>query len=623
MSDYGVRAREQVEKQLELRLKRVYTEAQKDIVGKLNAFISRYTARDKIMRSRLEQGLITEDEYRNWLNRQVFQGAQWEEKVKDITNTLASAYEDGLKETYDDELSVFATNANYQAYKLEHDIGKDFGFDLYDEDAVRNLIEKKPALLPEKIIDKRKHNHWNQGIIANSITQGIIQGESIPKIARRIANQTANHNMKASTMYARTAMTCAQNSGRMEMLRQSKDMGINVKKKWMATHDARTRDSHIHLDGQVAEVEKPFKSDFGNIDYPGDPHAHPGDVYNCRCTLVYVYPEYDDISQFDDNPDAQNMSYEDWIRTKNETATEEEPKELTLPEKVKEKMSNHQGEWTLDELIDLGKIIDDDAIEKAKELEKQYKELKDQTKEMNNKLKELNEMRKKLDGDAKKANEEETIKVLDERHKLFKEMEKINKEICGKYNDSFQSVYTSVRDIGGVDENNVETFADFKHFKNNVKDRKKATIEAMNKYPKEWLDASASHNKPLLTHWTTARAHYCDLDGEIRFDGDIRTGVHELAHRFEYCVPKLKQYEKEFYDKRTAGEKLEWLGSPYRRDEKTRKDNFISAYMGKDYGGDAYELCSMGFQELLNNNVYYFKQDKEMLQWLIGVILTI
>lgn len=321
MSDYGTRARESVERQVELRLQYTYTKAQKDILKKLDEFTSKYKEKDKIKRKQVEDGEISEDDYKRWVAGQVFQGAQWEEKVKDITDTLNDIRKDDLKMIHDREIDVFATNANYQQYKLEHDIGKNFGFDLYDEDAVRNLIEKKPALLPEKIVDKKKHNHWNQGIIANSITQGIIQGESIPKIAARIANTTANHNLKASTLYARTAMTCAQNSGRMEMLRQSKEMGIDVKKKWLATRDKRTRDSHIHLDGQIAEVEKPFKSDFGNIDFPGDPKAFPGDVYNCRCTLVYVYPEYenygkDELAEFEPFDEAKDMTYEEWETAK-------------------------------------------------------------------------------------------------------------------------------------------------------------------------------------------------------------------------------------------------------------------------------------------------------------------
>lgn len=87
-------------------------------------------------------------------------------------------------------------------------------------------------------------------------------------------------------------MTSAQNAGRMEAMHHAQEMGIKVQKKWLATLDSRTRDAHALLDGQVQDVDKPFQSQLGPIMFPGDPAADPGNVYNCRCALLWVYPEY-------------------------------------------------------------------------------------------------------------------------------------------------------------------------------------------------------------------------------------------------------------------------------------------------------------------------------------------
>ena len=59
-----------------------------------------------------------------------------------------------------------------------------------------------------------------------------------------------------------------------------------LKKEWIATFDMRTRHAHALLDGQLADQDKPFKSELGDIMYPGDPDAHPSNVYNCRCTTA-------------------------------------------------------------------------------------------------------------------------------------------------------------------------------------------------------------------------------------------------------------------------------------------------------------------------------------------------
>ena len=89
---------------------------------------------------------------------------------------------------------------------------------------------------------------------------------------------------------ARTAVTGAQNGGRMDSYKAASDMGIKVRKRWIATKDGRTRHSHQKLDGQTVDYDKPFVSDLGSeMMYPGDPHgAKPADLYNCRCTMRTV-----------------------------------------------------------------------------------------------------------------------------------------------------------------------------------------------------------------------------------------------------------------------------------------------------------------------------------------------
>lgn len=87
----------------------------------------------------------------------------------------------------------------------------------------------------------------------------------------------------------------------------------------------------------------------------------------------------------------------------------------------------------------------------------------------------------------------------------------------------------------------------------------------------------------------------------------------------EVIVPEIKKAEKVFYARRTAGEDLKWMGSGYRRDEKTRKDDFLHSYMGKDYGGSWYELVSMGF-EYGYADPAYLMQDSDMANWIYGIL---
>lgn len=82
-------------------------------------------------------------------------------------------------------------------------------------------------------------------------------------------------------------VTSAENKGRIDMMDDAEKQGIIALKRWISTHDARTRDWHAELDGQMQEKDKPFENSVGKIMYPGDPSADPANIYNCRCAIGY------------------------------------------------------------------------------------------------------------------------------------------------------------------------------------------------------------------------------------------------------------------------------------------------------------------------------------------------
>ena len=194
-------------------------------------------------------------------------------------NEIATAYINGQLP------DVYALNYNFISKKMTGAV-KGYAFNLYDAHTVRNLAISDKTLLPYKVVNRAKDVRWNTKIINSQVLQGIVNGESIPKIAARLAN-VQNMTQKAAIRNARTMVTSAENKGRMDMMDDADDMGIIVKKRWIATHDTRTRDWHSELDGQTQDKDKPFVNSVGKIMYPGDPAADPANCYNCRCTLGY------------------------------------------------------------------------------------------------------------------------------------------------------------------------------------------------------------------------------------------------------------------------------------------------------------------------------------------------
>lgn len=194
-------------------------------------------------------------------------------------NEIATAYINGQLP------DVYALNYNFISDKMTGTV-EGYAFDLYDAHTVRSLAMSDKTLLPYKVVNRAKDVRWNTKLINSQVLQGIINGESIPKIAARLAN-VQDMTEKAAIRNARTMVTSAENKGRMDMLDDAEDMGIIAKKRWISTHDTRTRDWHAELDGQTQDKDKPFVNSVGKIMYPGDPTADPANTYNCRCSIGY------------------------------------------------------------------------------------------------------------------------------------------------------------------------------------------------------------------------------------------------------------------------------------------------------------------------------------------------
>ena len=301
------------------RIQRVYAQAESELTKKIEQFTKRYEAQDKIKREQLKNGEITQQQYESWLRGQVFRGERWQSVKQSAVDQIYRANKTATGLMNNERKALFQDGANYSAFQIEKGTHGAISFDIYDNATVTRLLKNDPKMLPDLKLGKRKDESWNGRGIQNAITQGIIQGESIPQIAKRIGQETGERNRKAMTRQARTAMTGAQNAGRMAAMRDAKEMGIRVKKKWIATLDSKTRDTHAELDGQEVDEDQPFVVNGMEIMYPGDPNAAPSLVYNCRCTLGWVYPDYPASGQRRDNETGEiidDVTYREWEKGK-------------------------------------------------------------------------------------------------------------------------------------------------------------------------------------------------------------------------------------------------------------------------------------------------------------------
>lgn len=270
---------------IEKRIEEIYRRANAEVEKKAAAYFKRFDALDKQKRALVESGKMTEEAYRKWKQGKIMTGKHWTALKEQTAEAMNKANVTAMDYVNGRVPSVYAVNRNSVAQALNKQV-KGISFEMVDAHTVKNLATKDKTLLPYKVVNGAKDVRWNTQKVNSEILQGILQGDSIPNLSKRLRHVT-EMNRASSVRNARTAITSAENKGRIDMLHDAEDKGVQTKKIWIATSDNRTREAHEELDGQEAWVDEPFENEFGKIMFPGDPDAAPANVYNCRCTLGY------------------------------------------------------------------------------------------------------------------------------------------------------------------------------------------------------------------------------------------------------------------------------------------------------------------------------------------------
>ena len=305
----------QVDKQLEKmerQIDRVYSQASSEVQAKLDDYMRRFEVKDEIKRDLLAKGEITEAEYKQWRTGQILIGQRWEEMQTVLATDYTKANLISASIINDHTPEAYAIGMNYGTFQVEVGSLLNTSFTLYDRYTVERLMRSKPDLLPKAKIDIPKDLRWNKQKINSAITQGVLQGEDIRKVSKRLQSVT-DMNRHSAVRNARTMMTSAENGGRFDSYIRADDMGISMEKQWLASLDGRTRHSHAAQDGEHVPIREEFTN---GLMFPADPDGDPREVYNCRCTMVAVLEETDpsvNPNEVERNSKLEDMDYEGWL----------------------------------------------------------------------------------------------------------------------------------------------------------------------------------------------------------------------------------------------------------------------------------------------------------------------
>lgn len=321
MRDLGHEETEEVLKKIEKRISAEYRQAEREIAAKLDDYMKRFAEKDKLKLLGVANGQITEEEYKQWRLGQVMIGKRWSEMRDSLAQDFANTSQIARSIAFDHIPEVYAINHDYGTFQVEKGSLVDTSYTLYDRQAIEQLYKDEDTFIPapgrkvKRAINEGKQIAWDKKQVQSVMMQGLLQGESIPNIATRLANSVGEGDRKAAIRNARTLTTGIENAGRVASYDRANAMGIKTKKQWLAALDMRTRHWHASLDGVAVDNDKPFKNDYGSIMYPGDPEADPANIYNCRCTLIADIEGFEnDLSDMSlrRNEKLGDMSYDEW-----------------------------------------------------------------------------------------------------------------------------------------------------------------------------------------------------------------------------------------------------------------------------------------------------------------------
>lgn len=259
------------------RLHQVYTQSLKDITAKakkLDDEIKELTkvydevedeAEKAVLKSRI-QSKVYQKKYQDGLQKQVgdILDKMHEEEFKTVSDYLNKCYDEAFVGTL---------------YDLQGQ-GIPLAFPI-DQEAVTRAVQ-----LDSKI-SKGLYTRLGEDVgvlkkkIVAQVSRGISTGMAFKQVAQQLAAYT-NIGYNNAIRIARTEGHRIQCQSTMDACYNARDRGAELVKQWDSTLDARTRDSHVKVDGEYKELDEKFSN---GLMFPGDPNGGAAEVINCRCAL--------------------------------------------------------------------------------------------------------------------------------------------------------------------------------------------------------------------------------------------------------------------------------------------------------------------------------------------------
>lgn len=192
-------------------------------------------------------------------------------------------------------------------------------FDVPTASVINKAIEQ-PIEFIKLVPTLQKHRDEVLKKIRIHITQGVMSGEGYSKIAKALRDDIGMTKAQSQRV-ARTEAGRAMSQAGLDSAKVAKDNGLTgMKKRWLATKDNRTRDTHRHLDGKAIDIDDNFHSSgcVGQAPKLFVGVASAKENINCRCKLLYYFDEDElpSVTRTKDDGVIPFTTYREWEKQK-------------------------------------------------------------------------------------------------------------------------------------------------------------------------------------------------------------------------------------------------------------------------------------------------------------------
>lgn len=208
-----------------------------------------------------------------------------------IGQMLSQDYREVAKAIKQSQQNVYIEKYMMSLFLYEVASQTSMNFDIPTSQTIQTAIEQ-PIEFIKLVPTLQKHRDDTLKRIRMHITQGIMSGEGYSKIAKALRDDLGMAKAQ-SVRVARTETGRALSQAGLDSVTVAKENGLDMKKRWYATKDTRTRDTHRHLDGTSVDIEDNFHSSgcVGPAPKLFVGVASAKENINCRCKLLYYINE--------------------------------------------------------------------------------------------------------------------------------------------------------------------------------------------------------------------------------------------------------------------------------------------------------------------------------------------